>query len=97
MLGSDGSLGYHQGLLFVLTLGQRLIECLQNGNGMQVNRGWNASKLEMKCKQTRNEIQANQKPWEWTSLMSISDKLQLRKRAIIETINDELKNMVQVE
>ena len=29
--------------------------------------------------------------------MSISDKLQLRKRAIIETINDELKNMVQVE
>ena len=51
----------------------------------------------MKYKQTRNEIQANQKPWEWTSLMSISDKLQLRKRAIIETINDELKNMVQVE
>ena len=29
--------------------------------------------------------------------MSISDKLQLRIRAIIETINDELKNMVQVE
>ena len=51
----------------------------------------------MKYKQTRNEIQANQKPWEWTSLMSISDKLQLRIRAIIETINDELKNMVQVE
>ena len=97
MLGSDGSLGCHQGLLLVLTLGQRLIECLQNGNGMQVNRGWNASKLEMKYKQTRNEIQANQKPWEWTSLTSISDKLQLRKRAIIETINDELKNMVQVE
>ena len=73
------------------------IECLQNGNGMQVNRGWNASKLEMKCKQTRNEIQANQKPWEWTPLMSISGKLLIRKRAIIEIINDELKNLAQVE
>ena len=31
------------------------------------------------------------------SLMSISDKVLLRKRAIIETINDELKNMAQVE
>lgn len=29
------------------------------------------------------------------SLMSISDKVLLRKRAIIETINDELKNMVK--
>ena len=73
------------------------IECLQNGNGMQVNCGWNASKLETKYKQSRNEIQANQKPWEWTSLMSISDKLLIRKRAIIEMINDELKNLVQVE
>ena len=31
------------------------------------------------------------------SLMIISDKVLLRKRAIIETINDELKNMAQVE
>lgn len=31
------------------------------------------------------------------SLMSISDKVLLRKRAIIETINDEFKNMAQVE
>ena len=30
-------------------------------------------------------------------LMSLSDKLLLRKRAIIETINDELKNIAQVE
>lgn len=30
-------------------------------------------------------------------LMSISDKILLRKRAIIETINDELKNICQVE
>lgn len=31
------------------------------------------------------------------ALMSIRDRLLLRKRAIIETINDELKNMVQIE
>ena len=31
------------------------------------------------------------------ALMSVSDKLLLRKRAIIETINDELKNIVQAE
>lgn len=29
--------------------------------------------------------------------MSVSDKLLLRKRAIIETINDELKNIAQAE
>ena len=27
------------------------------------------------------------------ALMSVSDRLLLRKRAIIETVNDELKNM----
>jgi hypothetical protein len=31
------------------------------------------------------------------ALMRVSDKLLLRKRAIIETINDELKNIAQVE
>jgi hypothetical protein len=31
------------------------------------------------------------------SLMNINDKILLRKRAIIETINDELKNICQVE
>ena len=31
------------------------------------------------------------------ALMSASDKLLLRKRAIIETVNDELKNIAQVE
>lgn len=31
------------------------------------------------------------------AIMSVSDKLLLRKRAIIETINDELKNVAQVE
>ena len=31
------------------------------------------------------------------ALMSVSDKLLLRKRGIIETINDELKNIVQAE
>lgn len=29
--------------------------------------------------------------------MSVSDKVLLRKRAIIETINDELKNIAQIE
>ena len=31
------------------------------------------------------------------SLMSISDKILLRKRSVIETVNDELKNICQVE
>ena len=31
------------------------------------------------------------------ALMSVSDRLLLRKRAIIETLNDELKNIAQVE
>ena len=31
------------------------------------------------------------------ALMSVSEKLLLRKRAIIETVNDELKNIAQVE
>ena len=31
------------------------------------------------------------------ALMSVSDKLLLRKRAIIEKVNDELKNIAQVE
>lgn len=31
------------------------------------------------------------------ALMSLSDKLLLRKRAIIETVNDEFKNIAQVE
>ena len=31
------------------------------------------------------------------ALMSVLDRLLLRKRAIIETVNDELKNIAQVE
>ena len=31
------------------------------------------------------------------ALMKVSDKILLRKRAIIETVNDELKNIAQVE
>ena len=31
------------------------------------------------------------------SLMSIADKILLRKRALIETVNDELKNIEQIE
>ena len=31
------------------------------------------------------------------ALMSLSDKLLLRKQAIIETVNDELKHIAQVE
>jgi hypothetical protein len=29
--------------------------------------------------------------------MTVSDKILLRKRVLIETINDELKNMAQIE
>ena len=31
------------------------------------------------------------------TLMSIVDKILLRKRALIETVNDELKNIAQIE
>ena len=31
------------------------------------------------------------------ALMTIADKILVRKRAIIESINDELKNMAQLE
>ena len=31
------------------------------------------------------------------SLMSLYDKLLLRKRSVIETVNDELKNVCQIE
>ena len=31
------------------------------------------------------------------SLMLMSDKIMLRKRSVIETVNDELKNICQVE
>ena len=31
------------------------------------------------------------------SLMGIADKIILRKRALIETVNDELKNIAQIE
>ena len=31
------------------------------------------------------------------SLMSVADKICLRKRALIETVNDELKNIAQIE
>ena len=31
------------------------------------------------------------------TLMNINDKILLRKRALIETINDELKNICQIE
>ena len=31
------------------------------------------------------------------SLMTIKDKIMLRKRSVIETVNDELKNICQIE
>lgn len=31
------------------------------------------------------------------SIMTLSDKINLRKRSVIETVNDELKNMCQIE
>ena len=52
--------------------------------------------LEKVCKHMRHlfpEVVSYMKG----ALMSVSDKLLLRKRAIIETVNDELKNIAQVE
>lgn len=31
------------------------------------------------------------------SLMSVSDKIMLRKRALVESVNDELKNIARIE
>ena len=31
------------------------------------------------------------------ALMTVADKILVRKRAIIESVNDELKNMAQIE
>ena len=31
------------------------------------------------------------------SLMSVADKIMLRKRARVESVNDELKNIAQIE
>ena len=31
------------------------------------------------------------------SLMSVSDKIMLRKKALVESVNDELKNIAQIE
>lgn len=39
------------------------------------------------------EVRKNMKVY----IMKLKDKLLLRKRAIIETINDELKNLCQIE
>ena len=41
----------------------------------------------------RDKIKNNMK----NSLMTMSDKILLRKRSIIETVNDELKNICQIE
>ena len=43
------------------------------------------------------EREKNTKLFFYHYLMSVSDKLLFRKRAIIETVNDELKNIAQVE
>ena len=51
--------------------------------------------LKKVCKHLRifTKLKSNMKG----ALMSVSDRLLLRKRAIIETVNDELKNIAQVE
>ena len=51
--------------------------------------------LEKVCKHLRifTKLKSNMKG----AIMSVSDRLLLRKRTIIETVNDELKNIAQVE
>ena len=50
--------------------------------------------LEKVCKHLRifTKLKSNMKG----AIMSVSDRLLLRKRTIIETVNDELKNIAQV-
>ena len=37
-------------------------------------------------------------PWtEKNMLLSVTDKIMIRKRALIESVNDELKNIAQIE
>lgn len=37
-------------------------------------------------------------PWtEKNMLLSVTDKIMIRKRALIEKVNDELKNIAQIE
>ena len=50
-------------------------------------------RLFVDCIQLITKLKSNMKG----ALMKLSDKLLLRKRAIIETVNDKLKNMEQVE
>ena len=57
--------------------------------------GYNLSKKEVTLNRIGviTKLKTNMKG----ALMSVSDRLLLRKRAIIETVNDELKNIAQVE
>lgn len=50
-------------------------------------------KLFVKGIQLITKLKSNMKG----AMMSVSDKVLLRKRTIIETVNDELKNIAQVE
>lgn len=49
--------------------------------------------LFLNCIQLVTKIKSNIK----NSLMGIADKILLRKRALIETVNDEPKNTAQIE
>ena len=56
--------------------------------------GWNIfQRLFVDGIQIVTKLKSNMKG----ALMNVSDRLLLRKRAIIETVNDELKNIAQVE
>lgn len=48
--------------------------------------------VHLKCR-NHIKLKSNMKG----QLMTVSDKILLRKRALIETINDELKNIAQIE
>ena len=57
--------------------------------------GYNLSKKEVTLNRIGviTKLKTNMKG----ALMSVSDRFLLRKRAIIETVNDEIKNIAQVE
>lgn len=54
-------------------------------------KGYISKRLFERCR--RNKLKSKMK----VAMMSVSDKLLLRKRAIVETVNYELKNIAQIE
>ena len=72
---------------------QNLLSRTSKGN-YAVTRGISASSsLSSYDIQLVTKVKNNMK----NSLMTVADKIMLRKRAVVESVNDELKNIAQIE